>query len=275
MDIVTSSLQEILVDFLTFLPDFVAGLAIFVMSLYSAGLLSRIIQAALTRRQVETEIVLVVMKISRWTIILLGTFAALQQVGFNVSAFLAGLGILGFTIGFALQDISKNLIAGLLLLLEQPFNIGDIIEINDFLGRVLQIDLRTTEILTLDGQNVMIPNGDVFSSPIKNYSRNPKRRLDLTVGVAYGSDLELVRKTTVAAVEGVEGILREPAPKVVFRNFGESSIDFVLYFWIDFSDSSVLRPLNVYDAVITNINQAFIEQGIEIPFPIRTVMMER
>ena len=224
------------------------------------------------RRNADTEIKLLVDKITRWSIIILGTFAALQQVGFNITAFLAGLGILGFTVGFALQDVSKNFVAGLLLLLEQPFDIGDVIEVGDYTGTVANVEIRATEIYTFDGQNVLIPNADVFTSPIKNYSRYSKRRLDLTVGVAYDSDLELVRETVLEVIGTIPGVLSDPQPKVVFNNFGESTIDFVVYYWVDLKVGDYLGSI---DTAITGINAAFKEVDIEMPYPITTVVLEK
>jgi len=117
---------------------------------------------------------------------------------------------------------------------------------------------------------VIIPNGDIFTSPIKNYSRYDKRRLDFTIGVAYGSDLELVRKTTMDVVAAIPGVMTEPEAVLVFNKFGESSIEFSIYFWVDLNQTGYFDAI---DATITGINQAFKENNIEIPFPVRTVQL--
>ena len=271
-DWISGSLQDLLTQFLTFLPDLITALVIFVAGLYLAGLLSKLLHKALERRQADKEMTLMLTKLSRWTLIILGTITALQQVGFNVTAFLTGLGILGFTVGFALQDVSKNFIAGLLLLLQQPFDIDDVIEVSDYTGSVLDVSLRTTELLTFDGQHVLIPNADVFSSPIKNYSRSPNRRIELNVGVAYGSDLEKVRAVALETVCGLNGVLPDPAPILAFNNFGESSIDSTIYYWIDATKTDVLL---ISDAALVQINAAFERDQIEIPFPVRTVYLQK
>jgi small conductance mechanosensitive channel len=271
MDVVSTTLQDLLADILRFLPNLFTALLIFVASLYAAGLLGKLIRAALERRKTDAAIILLIVKVARWSIVILGTFASLQQVGFNVSAFLAGLGILGFTIGFALQDVSKNIISGLLLLLEQPFNIGDLIEVNGYSGKVGRVDLRATELYTQDGQNVLIPNADVFTNPIKNYSRYYKRRLELPVRVVYDSDLELVRQTTLGAIAAIPGLVQDPPPRVIFDNFGEFSIDFTVYFWIDIN---AVDHLDATNAAVTRIKTAFEQNGIRIPSPIHTMVME-
>lgn len=272
MDTIPTTLQEMLTDLISFLPRLIVALLIFVLSLYLAGVLARLVRSALTRRKADQEITLLIHQLTRWGIITLGIFTALQHIGFNVNAFLAGLGILGFTVGFALQDVSKNFVAGVLLLLEQPFDLGDVIEVSGFIGKVGAVEPRATELHTFDGQTVLIPNADVFTSPIKNYSRYPKRRLDLTIGVAYDSDLDEVRRTVLAVVERIPGVVADPPPRVVFNNFGESSIDFTVYYWIDLKTGDFLGAL---DEGVTQIKTAFREKGIEIPYPTRTVIMEK
>lgn len=270
MDVLLLSLQDLLVEFLSLLPNLIVALFIFVIGLYLAGVVSRLVRKTMERRKADLEITILVAQITRWSVLIIGIMLALEQVGFNLTAFLAGLGILGFTVGFALQDVSKNFVAGMLLLLEQPFDIGDVIEVGDYTGTVARVDIRATEIYTFDGQNVLIPNGDVFTSPIKNYSRYSKRRLDFTIGVAYGSDLELARRTALEVVTSISGVLDEPAPTLVFNNLGESSIDFTIYFWVDLNTADYSETV---DSTITGINAAFEKQNIEIPFPIRTVQM--
>ena len=220
MEEVSSVLQELLVKFLTFLPKAVVAMVILVISLYLAGLISKVVRKTLEKRGVDHEAKLVITNITRWSIIALGVFVGLQQMGFDLSAFLVSLGVVGFTIGFALQDISKNFVAGMLLLLQQPFDIGNVIEISGITGTVLNVDLRATEIKTLDGKIVLIPNADVYSSPITNYSRETNRRLDLSIGVACDADLELARETALDTVARIEGVLADPAPQVGYHNFG-------------------------------------------------------
>jgi len=272
MDSISNTLEQLLTDFLAFLPNIIVALIIFILSLYAAGLLAKIVRSTMEKRKSDTEIKLLIEKLTRWSIIILGVFAALQQVGFNLTAFLTGLGILGFTVGFALQDVSKNFVAGLLLLLEQPFDIGDVIEVGGFTGTVADVEIRATEIYTPDGQNVLIPNAEVFTNPIKNYSRYSKRRFDVTVGVAYDSDLKLVRDTVVKVIHTIPGALSDPEPKVIFNNLGPSTIDFTVYYWVDLK---VGEYFNSIDLAITGIKTAFEENNIEMPYPIQTVLLEK
>jgi small conductance mechanosensitive channel len=183
-----------------------------------------------------------------------------------------GLGIAGFTIGFALKDISENFVAGLLLLLQRPFDLGDVIEIDEFRGRVTDVSLRATEMITLDGQNIILPNGMVYTSPITNYTRSPLSRIALDVGVAYDSDLEQVRRVALEAIESVPQVLADPPPKVVYRAFDDSAITLTVMYWIDGRETPQFQAT---DVGLPAVKKAFDRAGIEIPFPIRTVQMER
>ncbi len=272
METITEVFQELLMKFLTLLPKAIIAMVVLAISIYLAGLLCRVVHKALEKRGTDHEVRLVITNMTRWSVVALGIFLALQQMGFDLSAFLVSLGVVGFTIGFALQDISKNFVAGMLLLLQQPFDIGNVIDVDGFTGTVLNVDLRATEIRTLDGKIVLIPNADVYSKPIINFSRETKRRLNLTIGIASDANLELARSTTLEVIAGIEGVLAEPAPQVVFSNFGPSTIDFELYYWVDTRENGLL---DAKDAAVVAINTAFAENGIEIPYPVQTVLMQQ
>ena len=271
MDI-SNPLQQLLTQFLNFLPELIASLVIFFGSLFLAGLIYRGVKRTLLARKADLEISIAVATMSRWSVIILGTTAALSQVGFDLTAFLAGLGIVGFAIGFALQDVSKNFMAGLLLLLQQPFDLGDAIEVAGFAGIVLKVDLRATTLRTFDGRMVQIPNGDVFTKAIVNFSRAEQRRIELQVGVAYGTDLESAQVEGLAAIKAIEGVLDEPAPRVVYQTFGESSINMMVYYWIDTATTDML---DAQEAGVLRLNAAFEKAGIEIPFPTRAVVLQQ
>jgi len=251
-------------------PNIFTALLIIVASLYLAKLLSNLIKRVLERREADREVTLLLETITRWSIIVAGIITALQRF-FDVTAFLTGLGILGFTIGFALQNIMQNFVSGVILLIEQPFEVGDAVELSGYGGTALNINLRTTEMRTFEGLIVIIPNADVLSNTITNYTRADRRRIELPVGVAYGSDPALARQVVLEAVKNVPGFLGDPEPMVVFHTFGGSSVDMSAYFWIH---TAVTNPLAAKDAALELIKAALEKQGIEIPFPITTVYMQ-
>ena len=265
------TLENLLVSFLRFLPSLIAALVIFVLGLVLAVVVSRILRITLEKREVKPEAVTVVIRLTYISLITLTLVIALQQIGFNLTAFLAGLGILGFTVGFAMQDVSKNFVAGLLLLIQQPFNVGDIIEVDAYTGKVLEIDMRATQMRMLDGRIVLIPNGDIFTHALINYSQAKDRRVKIPLGVAGDSDLELVRQTAIDAISELPGLMTDPAPNVVYHTFGEYTIDLSLYFWIDTADTSVMKAK---DAAINALNSAFISHSIEMPNPVQTVYLQ-
>ena len=270
MDYLRASASGYFERLLVFLPNLIAAGVIFIASLYLAGLLTKLVRRKLEERKVDPELRVLLGRITKWTVVVAGTIGALRQMNFDLTGFLAGLGIVGLTIGFALQDVTKNFVAGVLLLLQQPFGIGDVIEVNDYTGTVTDIRTRATHIRTFDGLDVIIPNGDVYMSAIKNYSHTVRRRLAMSVGVGYQSDLDLVTETLQTALSNIPGVITDdPAPQVVFEEFGDSSINLTAYFWID------LSKIGFFDAQTQSIKVtkiAFEQAGIEIPYPTHTML---
>ncbi len=272
MEVVGNTLAELLRNAILFLPRLLAGLVVFLVGLYAAGLARKAMRAYSQRRNLNKELVVLFGRLAYWGVAGLATVVALEQVNFNVVAFLAGLGVVGFTIGFALQDIAKNLVAGILLLLQQPFAIGELIEVRGYAGKVEDISLRATELRTFDGLLVYIPNADVYTSPLTNFSRVPKRRIELNIGVAYDTDLDRATEVALSAIREVPGVITDdPAPQVVFRSFGDSAIGFGLYYWFDTTATGLFAA---QDAGVKAITAAFRHAGIVIPYPIRTVIMQ-
>lgn len=186
-----------------------------------------------------------------------------------VTSVLAGAGIFGLAIAFAFQDIASNFISGVFLSFRRPLHVDDIVKIKDYMGKVEEINLRDTVIRTFQGQMVIIPNKDVFQNPIENYSLLGKRRIDLTIGVSFGDDLEKVKKVTLEAVKNIEGLSKEDEPTLFYKEFGDSSINFILRLWVNCPDQPVY--LNVGSEAIMRIKKVYDENDIMIPFPIRTL----
>ena len=266
----TTILQQLLVDFLTLLPQLIAALVVFAVGLYVASIVRRLVRRGLERRTENPQPISLLSQVSYWLVVILVAAISLQMVGFNLTAFLAGLGIAGITIGFALQDVSKNFIAGLLMLIQQPFDVGEFIEVGGYAGKVEAIDLRATQVRTVDGKLVLIPNGEVMVSPITNFSQAEARRVAISTGVAYESDPESVRQTALEAITAVEGLQSEPSPEVLFENFGSPTLDLTIYYWIDTSQTSVARAK---DAGLKAIKGAFDRAKIDMPLPAQTVYL--
>lgn len=252
------------------LPNVATALLIFIVSFYLAGVLSNLLKKVLKKRNTDHEVTLLLAQLTRWSIIVIGTITAMQRF-FDVTAFLAGLGIIGFTVGFALQDIMQNFVAGIILLIQQPFDVGDVIETDQYLGTVLTINIRTSEMKTIDGRIVIIPNASILANPITNLTRADFRRIELPVGVSYDTDPAVARQVVLEAIQNVPGYVADPEPMVVFHTFAGSSIDLSAFFWID---TAKTNPPVATDAAFGLVKAALEKKGIEIPFPITTVYMQ-
>ena len=191
------------------------------------------------------------------------------QLDKAVTSILAGAGIIGLALAFAFQDIAANFISGIFLAVRKPLQVGEIVKIKDYMGEVESINLRDTVVRTFQGQLVIIPNKDVFQNPIENYTHLGKRRIDLTIGVSYGDDLEKVRQVALDAVSDMKGLATDEKTTLFFESFGDSAINFSLRIWVSVPEQP--GYLEVRSEAIIRIMKAFNEAGISIPFPIRTL----
>ncbi len=199
-----------------------------------------------------------------------GAFIALGilKLDKTVTSLLAGAGIVGLALGFAFQEIASNFIAGILILFEQPYREGDVVEIDRHLGTVTRIDLRVTVIQTFNGLEVLLPNKMMYTSPLINYTLTPYRRLDFVIGVSYGDDLEKVKKVASEALSTVS-VKAHLEPQVYFQEFGSSSINLMAQVWIEFPGKNDYWI--AHEETIMKLKKAFDENNITIPFPIRTL----
>jgi small conductance mechanosensitive channel len=186
-----------------------------------------------------------------------------------VTSILAGAGIVGLGLAFAFQDIASNFMAGIFLTIRRPITIGDLIKTGDTMGKVVTINMRDTIIKTFQGQIVIIPNKDIFQSSLQNFTRSGKRRIDLTVGVSYGEDLDKVRQVTLQAVKQVSVLDPDEPPRLFYESFADSSINYTLQIWINSTEQPIFWQGK--SEAIMLIKKAYDENGITIPFPIRTL----
>lgn len=237
----TDITQPIVARLLALMPRLLFGLLVFLFFLWLANWAGRVVKRILERqaKKVDPTLVLLISRLTRWGIVAVGLVSAVETLGVNVSGLLASLGIVALTVGFALQDIAKNFTAGLLLMLQQPFQIGDTIEVKGFGGTVKDVSLRATEMLTFDGLYVMIPNADVFINPITNYSKINRRRVSVSGAVAHGTDLEQATRLLLDAIHRLPGLVAgKPEPSVVFNQLGENSIGYKVHYWIDLTQTT-------------------------------------
>jgi small-conductance mechanosensitive channel len=197
-----------------------------------------------------------------YTFLVLIIISFLKALGFEVGALLGTAGVIGIAIGFASQTSVSNIISGLFLIGERPFDLNDIVSINDNTGVVISIDLLSIKLRTFDNRYVRIPNEMLIKTPFTNVTRFPIRRIDLKIGVAYKEDLKKVRAILMEIAKNEPDCLNYPEPMAIFNDFGSSSLDLLFYVW-----STKQNWIKVKNALMEAIKERFDEEGIEIPFP--------
>jgi small-conductance mechanosensitive channel len=253
------------------LPSYLIAVVIFLATLFLSGVTKQWIRRGVEKRVDDPETQELMARIARWTVLVLGTLTALNQIpGIDVSSLLTGLGIIGFTIGFALQDIARNFIAGLLLLMRQPFSVGDAVEIAGHTGTVMDIKTRDTVIKTWDGVMEIIPNLDVYTNPIVNYSELPLRRRTVMIGLGYVEDVNRARELFLNAIRSTEGVLHDPAPAMLSEELGDSALIIAARFWVNQETHSLLA---VHSDVVEAINRTAAREGIDLPYPTQIVQL--
>jgi small-conductance mechanosensitive channel len=227
-----------------------------------------------TKTALDDEAIPFLSKITKVTIVVLAGIIILDKLGFSgaVTSLVAGLGIAGFAIGFAAKDTIANILSGFFILTDRPFRRGDRIEVGDYIGEVVDIGLRTTKILTLDKNYVIIPNSKIASTEVINYTLpNVRIKLKIPIGVAYGSDPKKVKKIILETAKKCDKILDDPKPEVYFIEFGDSSLNFLLRVWV----SNFRDRVKVKDFIHSQLYEKLEKEGIEIPFPCRTVYLRK
>lgn len=245
-------------------------LILLVASYFFTGVVLKWIRSLFTRKMGDTDKLkfVSVFKFIKYLAYIIVFFAILSFAGVNVTPFLAASAALFIGLGLALQELFQDVIGGIFIILDKSLLVGDIIEADGKVGRVIEIKLRTTRAITRDDKIIIIPNHFFISQVIYNYTQNRKTtRESISVGVAYGSDTALVEKLLLESLEEQKGILKSPKPFVLFENFGDSSLDFSVFFFIS---DSFTDPF-VKSAVRFKIDRLFREHNVTIPFPQRDV----
>ena len=244
------------------------NIVLFVFVIWLSMLVSRIVRHILKeevfpRVKVERGIPGTIIMLVRIALITIGFLLAAAAAGMKLSSLTIIIGAFSVGIGFGLQNIFNNLVSGLILAFERPIKEGDTVEVNSLLGVVLKIGIRSSVVRTYDGAEVIVPNGSLISNDLINWTlSDAQRRVDIRVGVAYGTDPEKVLEILLKAAREHPNAIADPAPRAFFLGFGDSSLDFRLLAWTDLD-----HRLEMESEIKVAINKAIIEAGIEIPFP--------
>ncbi len=253
------------------LPNLAVAILIVIAFVLIAKFVRRFTVKGLRRFSDNQAITTLLSNIVYMAVVVVGIFVALGvlQLDKTVTSLLAGVGVVGLALGFAFQTTAANFISGVFMAARHPIHVGDIVDTTDYFGVVDTIDMRFTKILTPDGQMVIIPNKTILENPLVNYSLTGRRRVNLKCGISYGENLPKVKEVAMQAIEKNVEYNQEKDLEFMFTGFGDSSINFVVRFWIDKVGQK--DYLVAAGEAVMALKKAFDENDIVIPFPIRTL----
>ncbi|ODS13795.1 mechanosensitive ion channel family protein [Pseudoalteromonas tetraodonis] len=253
------------------IPNFIVAVIIAIIFSFIARLAGKGMKNVLRRSLDSTQIADLMASIFKVIVLSVGVFIALDFMGLKstVTSLLAGAGIVGLAIGFAFQDMTENLIAGIAMGIRKPFKAGDVIETDNVFGSVHSINLRNTLIESFYGQLILVPNKILFRNVLRNYSTLGVRRIEVPVGISYADDIEKASEVIVDKINQFDFVIRKNETAVYAEGFGDSSINLLVWFWIKYPGEPDF--MTVRHKGVVAVKQALDAADISIPFPIRTL----
>ena len=268
---ITESFEEFWASIIDKLPELLVSLLVLIVFIIAGKLFYRFFRRRIQKRLKDTILSTFTGEFIRWTFYVIGITFALFNLGLGgvASSLVAGAGVTAIILGFAFKDIAENFLAGILLAISRPFVIGDIIEVNNVKGPVLQVDLRSTQIKTVDGRDIFIPNSIVIKNVFTNYTRDGYLRLDFPVGLDFNDDTEKARNLIIEHLKKQPDILQEPAPNVVLDELGESAVVVKVMFWTNIFHTAkkeqVLLGEPVKSRMIREVKDLLLKNGFNMP----------
>jgi small-conductance mechanosensitive channel len=264
--VVQQTMEEMYGDLLARLPYIAAGLVVFLVFFGIGRLVRRFVEAAGKRTQKKANFIFAIGRLTSAAIGILGflTAAVIVFPTFTFANVITGMGLTSVAIGFAFKDVLQNFFAGILILWREPFRVGDEISASGFAGVVEDVNTRSTRIRTYDGERAVIPNGQIYTSPVLVKTAYDKRRVRVVVGVGYGDNLGRAREVMLESLSRTEGVLNDPGPWVYLTELAPSSVNFTVYFWTASPQRNVLA---VTDRAIESVKEALDANSIDIPYP--------
>lgn len=273
VSLVWKNFQELINTFLALLPNIGLALIVFLIFFVVARVIKQVVKRFTRNRRHARNLGLVLGRLAQGAIVLAGLFISLSIV---IPSLRAGdlvqlLGISGVAIGFAFRDILQNFLAGILILLTEPFQIEDQIVFKNFEGTVENIETRATTIRTYDGRRIVIPNSELFTNSVTVNTAFDNRRIEYDVGIGYGDDLAQAKALMLEAINSVDEVLKNPAPDVLVLELAESTINIRARWWI--KPPRRIDDLTSRDRVLSAIKQKlYVENGIDLPYPTRQIL---
>lgn len=268
--IIIGQVQEMFEGFLRLIPSIVLSIVTFAIFIGLAAGVRWLIRRSMKGRK-SSNVAMAIGRVAYVLILFVGLLIALTIVfpSMNGASLLQLLGVGSLAIGFAFRDIAQNFLAGLLLLLREPFRVGDQIRYGDFEGNVEAIETRATFLRTYNGTRVIIPNGEIYTNAVKVLTAFPTRRSEYAVGIGYGDDIEKARAAMLEALKGVEGVLLEPPPDVLTDELAGSSVNLEARWW---SAPDISSVKHVRSRVLTALKLALNEAGVDMPYPTQVTL---
>ncbi len=255
------AIKDLLMAVMGFIPRLLIGLFFLIFFwLFYRGV-RRVVLGSMTRAHVDSSIRDMLGAVLKWCIMGFGLVIAGNQVGIQITALLTGVSIIGLAIGFAAQETLANFIAGIVIFWDKPFKVGDWLDVGNKYGRVLRITFRSTRLLSLDGEVVILPNTSVLAQQVTNHSTNPLQRINVNVGVTYRGSTDLARGVLLSTTDGDARILRDPPATVIVATCSDMGVTLTLRFWI--RDESVEKAIE--DEYREKAKRAFDAAGIVAP----------
>lgn len=259
-----SLLSQLWENFVYRLPGLALGLVIMAAFILLAPHIAKVLVKPLTRTTTSPLLRSVIQRSVSLVLILLGIYLFLFLAGLTgfAIAVVSGTGVVGLILGFAFRDIAENFISSLLLTIQRPFRIGDIVQINDFTGIIQKVTARATTLVDFDGNHIQIPNATIYKGVIKNLTANPLMRGQFVIGVGYDADIQQAQQIAQEITAEQDNVLIDPEPQILIDELGPSTYNIKVYFWVDVEKTSVLKMASV---LMRKITQAFLEANISMP----------
>jgi len=272
ISVVWKQIQGMINGFFALLPNLALALIVFGIFFYIASVIKKLVKKLTRNRREARNLGMVLGRLAQGTTILIGLFIALSIMipTFKASDLVQLLGISGVAIGFAFRDILQNFLAGILILLTEPFQINDQIVFKNFEGTVENIQTRATTIRTYDGRRIVIPNSELFINSVTVNTAFDNRRLQFDVGIGYGDDIDRAKQLIMEAMQSVNEVMKDPAPDVLLMDLAGSSVNIRARWWIN--PPRRADDLTSRDRVLSAIKKKLTENGIDLPFPTQQIL---
>ncbi|WP_334062617.1 mechanosensitive ion channel family protein [Alteromonas genovensis] len=259
-----SLLAQLWESFVYRLPGLALGIVVMAVFIFLAPHAASLLVKPMTRTTTSPLLRSVIQRSISLVLMLLGIYLFLFLAGLTgfAIAVVSGTGVVGLILGFAFRDIAENFISSLLLTIQRPFRIGDIVQINDFTGIIQKVTARATTLVDFDGNHIQIPNATIYKGVIKNLTANPLMRGHFVIGVGYDADIQRAQQIAQSVIGEQQNVLTDPEPQTLIDTLGASSYNVKVYFWVDVEKTSVLKMSSV---LMRNITTAFLDADISMP----------